>query len=138
VDRLRSMSDAPEESHAVVLAATDPAQPYGASLRWPDTSGRPARVAGAYVILVDGEPAVFVERRAKSIVAFDAAHTSSSWVDALKTLVTDRLIRSLEIERIDGEPASASPLAETLTQHGFTRGYKGYAWQPPRKDKKGV
>ncbi|NNC81338.1 MAG: DEAD/DEAH box helicase [Acidimicrobiales bacterium] len=138
VDRLRSMSDAPEESNAVVLAATDPAQPYGASLRWPDTSGRPARVAGAYVILVDGEPAVFVERRAKSIVAFDVAHKSSSWVDALKTLVTDRLIRSLEIERIDGEPASASPLAETLTQHGFARGYKGYAWQPPRKEKKGV
>jgi ATP-dependent Lhr-like helicase len=96
-------------------------------------------VAGAYVVLVDGEPAVFIERGAKSIVAFEAAHHNSLWVDALKSLVTDRLVRSLEVERIDGEPTSASPLAETLTQHGFTRGYKGYGWQPPRpKPTKGV
>src|SRR5262249_53121928 len=46
----------------VVLAATDPAQPYGAALKWPDTPRRPARQAGAYVVLAGAEPVLFVER----------------------------------------------------------------------------
>ena len=109
----------------VVLAATDPAQPYGASLRWPDVPGRPARAAGAHVILVDGDPALFVERGAKSVVAFDAAHASDRWVEGLKDLVRNGTIRTLEIAKIDGEAAAESPLSHVLLERGFIKGYKG-------------
>ncbi|HET9559299.1 MAG TPA: DEAD/DEAH box helicase, partial [Actinomycetota bacterium] len=66
-DRLRAGRDG---DGPVTLAAADPAQPYGAALGWPETKGRPSRSAGAYVVLVDGEPAVFCERGAKSLVTF--------------------------------------------------------------------
>ena len=53
-----------------MLAATDPAQPYGAALPWPkrDEGRRPARTPGAYVLLRDGNPIVYVERGGKGIV----------------------------------------------------------------------
>ncbi|MGD1108882.1 MAG: ATP-dependent helicase, partial [Mycobacterium sp.] len=65
VDRLRSYTDGidPErpEYRAVVLAAADPANPYGAALPWPTPEGaRPGRKAGALVVLVDGELAWFL------------------------------------------------------------------------------
>ncbi len=132
VDRLRSSAaetdDLDADPRAIVLAATDPAQPYGASLRWPESEGRPARVAGAWVVLVDGEPAVFVERGGKSLVSFPLASQTDRWVDPLKQLVADRKLRVLEVGRIDGEPSSASPLAQTLVDHGFVKAYKGLTW----------
>ena len=54
----------------MLLAATDPAQPYGAALAWPDGPGRPARQAGAFVVLVDGALAAFLERGARSLLTF--------------------------------------------------------------------
>ena len=53
-----------------MLAATDPAQPYGAALSWPKRpeGRRPARTPGAYVLLRDGNPVVYVERGGKGIV----------------------------------------------------------------------
>ncbi len=132
VDRLRTAAaeshDLDAEPQTVVLAATDPAQPYGASLRWPETAGRPARVAGAWVVLVDGEPAVFLERGGKSLVSFPVAFESDRWIDPLKALVSDRRLRALEIGRIDGEPSSASPLAHVFVDHGFVKAYKGLTW----------
>ncbi len=132
VDRLRSASghelDAVPE--VVVLAATDTAQPFGASLRWPESSGRPARAAGAHVVLVDGEPAVFIDRGAKSIVGFPAAYESELWVDAVKDLARRRIVRVIEIGKIDGEPASASPLAEVFVSNGFVKAYKGLTFNP--------
>src|SRR5207244_2001915 len=73
VDRIRTMREPgrADDRAAVVLAATDPAQPYGAAIPWPGEpgrSGRPARQAGAFVVLVDGELAAFLERRARSLV----------------------------------------------------------------------
>ncbi len=65
----RDASDDPAE--VVVLAATDPAQPYGAALAWPPTAGRPARAAGAFVVLVGGEPAVVLERGGRSLTTFE-------------------------------------------------------------------
>ncbi len=128
VDRLRSMSGDEAPVSAVALAAVDPAQPYGASLRWPDTDGRPARTAGAWVVLVDGEPAVYLERGGKSLVGFEAASRDDRWVDPLVELVRSGRVRTLEIAKIDGEPASDSPLAETLAGAGFVKAYKGYTW----------
>src|SRR6185312_3673445 len=70
VERLRSQR-ADEETPPIVLAATDPAQPYGAALPWPkrdEEARRPQRAAGAYVVLAGAEPAVYVERGGKGIV----------------------------------------------------------------------
>ncbi len=133
VDRIRSSTSDFDDADVVVLAATDPAQPYGASLRWPESNGRPARVAGAHVVLVDGHPAVFVERGAKSLVSFPMASDSDVWVDALKELVRSKLLRTLEIAKIDGAPHSESPLSSTLTSHGFVKAYKGLTWIGPER-----
>ncbi len=131
VDRLRTSASAAsdfDEPDVVLLAATDPAQPYGASLRWPESAGRPARVAGAHVVLVGGEPAVFVDRGAKSVIGFAAAHESDLWVDSVKELARRGIVRQVEIGKIDGEPSSESPLAETLVANGFIKAYKGLSF----------
>jgi ATP-dependent Lhr-like helicase len=109
----------------VVLAATDPAQPYGASLPWPPTDGRPARSAGALVVLVDGEAAAYVEKGGRSLLTFPAAVVDGRWPDALAALVRRGQRRSLEIAKIDGAPARESPHADLLRGAGFTDGYKG-------------
>ncbi len=133
VDRIRASGSEFDDAPVVMLAATDPAQPYGASLRWPESAGRPARVAGAHVVMIDGLPAVFIERGAKSLVSFPAALETSTWVDQLKELVVSGVIRTCEIGKIDGEPASASPLATTLIDQGFIKAYKGLTWHGPSR-----
>src|SRR4029077_8967000 len=67
VRELRPRED--DEPEPLVLAAADPAQPYGAALPWPKRAGaRAARVAGAYVVLLGGEAVLFVERSGRSLV----------------------------------------------------------------------
>ena len=114
VDRLRSYLDGvdPErpEYRAVVLAAADPANPYGAALPWPEpaTEGaaRPGRKAGALVVLVDGELAWFLERGGRSLLTFtsDPAADHAAAV-ALADLVAARRVASILVERVDGAPA---------------------------------
>src|SRR6185437_13379800 len=69
VERLRAVSS--DEEAPVVLAAVDPAQPYGAALAWPERPSEAARrltrVAGAYVVLTDGEPILYVERGGRAL-----------------------------------------------------------------------
>ena len=131
VDRLREHRDPPEPPAAVtVLAATDPAKPYGAALPWPESEGRPSRSAGAYVVLVDGVPAVFLERGGRSLATFATARSSApAWIEPLQGLVKDARLRSIELTRIDGEPAGDSPLAEHLLAHGFNQGYRGLTFR---------
>jgi ATP-dependent Lhr-like helicase len=73
VDRLRQYRDTGLEVRAVVLAATDPANPFGVALPWPEVvgevGGRPARTAGSYVVLLDGVASLYVERRVKGLIA---------------------------------------------------------------------
>jgi ATP-dependent Lhr-like helicase len=128
VDRLRQHREAAPGGEVLVLAATDPAQPYGALLGWPDSAGRPARVAGAYVVLVDGEPAVYVERGGRSVATF-AASAADGWIEALQGLVKDGRLRGLELARIDGVASHDSPLAERLVAAGFGRGYRGLTYR---------
>lgn len=111
----------------IVLAATDPAQPYGAALPWPDSDGRPSRSAGAYVVLVDGRPLAFLERGAKSLTLFEGAPESTAWVEALAGLVkVTRQVKSIEIHKIDGKPPAEVPdLRDMLLTNGFAAGYKG-------------
>src|SRR5207253_1759792 len=80
--------------------------------------GRPARVTGAYVVLLDGRLSAFLERGARSLLTFDAA-TSDGWIDGLVWIVKEARVRRLELLRIDGGPAVESAHAERLRQAGF-------------------
>ncbi|HEX8805007.1 MAG TPA: hypothetical protein VF743_12465, partial [Acidimicrobiales bacterium] len=109
----------------VVLAATDPAQPYGAALPWPESGGRPARAAGALVVLAAGDAAVFVERGGRSLWTFPAAGSHPGWAAALAERVASGRVRSHEIVTVDGEPARTSRWAEALRAAGYADGYRG-------------
>jgi len=125
VDRVRAFREPdPEGPRVLVLAATDPAQPYGAALSWPDSSGRPARGAGAYVVLVDGELAAYVERGGKSLVTFGGTDPAV-WAEALVTAHKEGRVARLQLERVDDEPARASAAAAALREAGFADGYRG-------------
>ncbi|MGH3435314.1 MAG: ATP-dependent helicase [Sciscionella sp.] len=128
VDRLRalaSMDDAaPRDALALVLAAADPAQPYGAALSWPQpvsgTKHRPARKAGALVALVDGVPVLYVERGGRSVLSFtESGPELRAAAGALARAVHDGWLEQLAVRRADGERALGSKLAEVLTEAGF-------------------
>jgi ATP-dependent Lhr-like helicase len=110
-----------------VLAATDPAQPYGAALPWPKRDGehrRPSRVAGAYVVLVGAEPVVYVERggRGLALMADLDDPRLQPGLAALAAFVTGGRGRRLSLERVDGEPVVGSPIEEALIELGFRSG----------------
>ncbi len=136
VDRLRDHReaadgtfgrDAVEEvsGEMIVLAATDPAQPYGAALPWPDHSGRVARLAGAHVILAGGHPVAFVDVGGRKLVTFPAAADHPAWPDAVAGLVRRGRNRQMSVEQIDGESSAGSDWAQAFRTAGFTDGYKG-------------
>jgi ATP-dependent Lhr-like helicase len=131
VDRLRSHRTTPadEPARVTVLAATDPAQPYGAAISWPERAGgsRPTRTAGSHVVLVDGVCVAYVERGGRSLLTFpaDAASEPDAWVDALVEAHKEGRLGRLQLERIDDEPARTSPHAPSLRAAGFADGYKG-------------
>jgi len=126
VERLRARR-AEEQAPPLVLAATDPAQPYGAALPWPRRDGearRPARVAGAYVVLVGAEPVVYVERggRGLTLLVDGDDERLRPALAALAEFVTGGRGRKLSLERVDGEPVVGSPLEPVLIELGFRAG----------------
>jgi ATP-dependent Lhr-like helicase len=134
VDRLRSARETPDPTirpddvpDPVVLASTDPAQPYGAALAWPDTSGRPARSASSLVVLRAGRPLVWFDRRGHHLVLFPGALEDPSWADALVTLVKTDRTRSIEVRKIDGNGLADAPerVLQALRTAGFVDGYRG-------------
>ena len=125
VDSLRDLREPGDRDTAVALAATDPAQPYGMALPWPEGAGRPSRAAGAYVILQAGEPAAFLERGARSLLTFPAADGNDAWVDPLVGLAKEGRLRKIELQRIDGLPAHETPRADRLREAGFVDSYRG-------------
>ncbi|CRZ15739.1 ATP-dependent helicase [Mycolicibacterium neworleansense] len=141
VDRLRSYLDGVDpqrpEYHAVVLAATDPANPYGAALAWPDRGGddthRPGRKAGALVALVDGQLVWFLERGGRTLLSFASdADTQRAAAAALAELVSSGRMPSLLVERINGvavlDPGvddDRAAVQEALTGAGFSRTPRG-------------
>ena len=131
VDRLRA-ERVPVDGPAVqVLAAADPANPYGATLGWPKFPNAQSvpkiqRVGGAYVVLVDGEPALYVERSRKGLVVLPAFEQCAPHaIGALRRLADSAPRRELSIERVDGEAVLSSPLRPLLEQAGFQREYLG-------------
>jgi ATP-dependent Lhr-like helicase len=125
VERLRELREAGEERDAMVVAAADPAQPYGAALPWPRRAGaRAARVGGALVVLLGGEAVLYVERGGRSLVPL--RDPDEEWLrPALAALVDHvRLGRSkrLAVERFDGEPVVDSEVMPLLVEAGFLAG----------------
>jgi ATP-dependent Lhr-like helicase len=126
VDRLRAAHAAAERGGrgpgAVLLAAADPANPYGAALPWPDSrSGhRPGRKAGALVVLVDGELVLYVERGGRTLLTWaDDTERLRPAVDALALAVRGGALGRLTVERADGEEVLDSPLGRALEEAGF-------------------
>jgi ATP-dependent Lhr-like helicase len=124
VDRLRDLREAPTGSEPVAIAAADPAQPYGSALAWPASPGRPSRTAGAYVVLAEGEPAVFLERGARTLLTFAAAE-EADWPEPLVALLKDGRLPKIELQRIDAGPAHESRFADRLRAAGFVEGFRG-------------
>jgi ATP-dependent Lhr-like helicase len=130
VDRLRAVRD--DEPSVAVLAATDPAQPYGAALPWPrdDDDRLPLqRAAGAYVVLVDGRAVLYLERGGRGLLRMPAAAESQVLraITALPSLVAPGgPMRELRLERVDRGPVADSPLAGPLRDAGFRPSYRGY------------
>ena len=136
IDRLRAVRDparARGDAPAVhVLAAADPANPYGASIAWPrrgDDDRRPLpRAAGASVVLVDGVAALYVERGGRTLQtlpAFDEETIAAVAVPALRRLIGEGRDRELVVTRVDGLPVGQSSHREVLIQGGFVAGYRG-------------
>ncbi len=132
IDRLRAAAREPDSvaaRRATVLAAADPAQPWGAALGWPTTLGgrhRPGRKAGALVVLVDGVPALYVERGGRSLLSF-TGHTDAlrAAAHALATAVREGWLGTLAVERADGADAVPSTLSEILREAGFRASPRG-------------
>jgi ATP-dependent helicase Lhr and Lhr-like helicase len=139
VDRLRAerdLGDGREGGHGppVVLAATDPAQPFGAALPWPEADGRPARAAGALVVLADGEALAYLERGAHRVLRFPAGLADDRWAAALGALVEDGRMRSLELRTVDGTAVHETDagVRAALDGAGFRPAYKGWTRRPTR------
>ncbi len=135
IERLRGLrSDEP--AGALVLAATDPANPYGASLPWPkrgevegQTLRRPARVAGAYVVTIDADPVLYVERGGKGLVPLiepltdgELAPPLGEALGALADAVRAGKVKRLALERFDGEPIVGTRAESLLVELGFRQG----------------
>ena len=142
LDRLRAAREPadPASGGAVhLLAAADPANPYGAALPWPrrgETDRRPLqRAAGAYVVLVDGIAALYLERGGATLQTLPAADDPEVGVAAaraLAALVADGRTRELVIRKVDGADVAASPFRERLLAAGFVAGYRGLVLRAAR------
>jgi ATP-dependent Lhr-like helicase len=124
VERLRSLPAA--DGSYTVLAATDPANPYGASLPWPKLEGgrRPGRTPGAHLLLRDGEPVVFLERGGRGILRLKpiAGAELEAAMRALAEAVSSGRLKKLAIEKLDGQPVIGSGHEQALIAAGFNRG----------------
>jgi ATP-dependent Lhr-like helicase len=138
VDQLRSHADTAagrERRPALVLAATDPGNPYGAALPWPergaDGGHRPGRKAGALVVLVDGALVLYVERGGRSLLSWsDDGDVLQAAADVLALSVRDGALGSLRVERADGDAVTSTPLGSALAAAGFHVTPRGLRLRP--------
>jgi len=150
IDRLRSLREVTDLPKTVMLAATDPANPYGAALPWPDRTEpapaagppapgetgsrrRAARSAGAQVILVDGALAAWIGRGERNLTAHleavperTAAEVAAEVAHVLAAQVRPGGRRAVFVKEVNGRLAQETPLGPALLEAGFTFGPHGY------------
>lgn len=131
VDRLREFAALPDPPplRAVTLAATDPANPYGAALAWPALEGvghRPGRKAGALVVLVDGMLVLYLERGGKSALAFTGDEEAiAAATRALAATARARRLDTLTIEQVNGTFVHGTGWGRALREAGFVESPRG-------------
>ncbi len=136
VDRLRSHATDQRTSGVRVMAATDPANPYGAALPWPATPGthQPGRGAGAVVVLVDGELTLYVERGGRSLLSWSEEPSAlQAAARALVQVGRDGGLGKLSVHRADGAELAGSlggPLHDALVEAGFVPTPRGLRLRP--------
>ena len=132
VERLRELRSGADDD-ALVLAAADPAQPYGAALPWPRRAGaRAARVAGAHVVLLGGAATLYVERGGRTLVPL--RDPDDSWLRpalaALADWVREGHAKRLAVERFDGRPVAETEAMPLLVEAGFLAGPRRAVLRP--------
>jgi len=131
VDRLRGFREPRTEPLALVLSAPDPANPYGWVVPWPDqpkdVSRSPRRVSGALLVLVDGTPALYLERGGKVLLTFEGVEGPAleRGFDALHDHLAQHSRKTVHIETIDDQPALRSPHAPFLKEIGLSFDHRG-------------
>ncbi|MFI0828754.1 DEAD/DEAH box helicase [Streptomyces roseolus] len=144
VDRLRAAATARDRGaeaaagpRAVVLAAADPANAYGAALPWPEpptgAGHKPGRKAGALVVLVDGELTLYVERGGKTVLSWPTepdAPALAAAAGALAEAARAGALGTVTVERVNGATALTSPLARPLEAAGFLATPRGLRLRP--------
>jgi ATP-dependent Lhr-like helicase len=161
LDLLRSSRDEPEVPQTVYLAASDPANPYGAILRWPAGEGKPgmpprareaagdekatapgrlSRSVGAGVVVVNGALAAYLGRADRQFLTFLPEDEPARSVTAREVARTLHHLAAGGSERdgmliaeIDGRAAADHPLAPFLAEAGFVRRAGGFQASPPRE-----
>lgn len=131
VDRLRAFREE-RELEAVVMSACDPAQVWGGVLAWPGgivPEARPRRVAGALVVLINGELALFSDKGGRTVWTFT---TDPEWLVAAAAAIgkhkTYAGLRAWRIESLDGKPARESSAAPAFLRAGWAVDHKGLDW----------
>jgi ATP-dependent Lhr-like helicase len=142
LERLRAMREparSASEREVHLLAAADPANPYGAAIPWPrrgEDDRRPfQRAAGAYVVLVDGVAVLYLERGGGTLQTLpeaDDPEVAGAAIHALAGLLEDRRVRELVITKVDGLPVGESSFRERLVAGGFIPAYRGLTLRAPR------
>jgi len=118
VDRLRSVRES--GGGVVALAATDPANPYGTVLPWPETDGRMSRAAGAYCVLDEGRLVLYLERGGRSLLT--SGEVQPAHLQALIAVATNA--GRVELQKVDGVSAMDSPLRSALREAGFSQTHR--------------
>ncbi len=128
-ERLRAFRARDTAAQAVVLAASDPANAWGALLEWPSPAGgdaRPQRSAGALVVLRDGDLLGWLGRAGRGLLTFDRdGDALRELARALGALVDAGDRRALLVSTVDGVPAAESPVAGTFVAAGFSSTSRG-------------
>ena len=130
IDRLRRVRDEADPGEAVALAATDPANPFGWLLPWPELAVEGAqgarRASGTAVVLVDGEPVLFLDQGGRRLRTFAdvGAEQIARALPALRDVARGRPRGALTLERINDLSAIRSPLMPDLERAGFRQDYR--------------
>jgi len=151
LDLLRSLRETPDEPEVLTIAATDPANPYGMTLKWPafakatagqagvieeDAGRAPTRTVGALVVLVNGSLAAYLPRGGRQVVAFlpedepARSTTGRALARALAALARDEQ-RGLFIAEVNGRDPALHALAPFLIEEGFNPSAMGFQMRKP-------